>query len=173
MTKLQVAYDEDQNIATVLNTNEPAPVGSENLGTITHTDPVYPESSELQHKVRDLLRGYIDEEKVGSIEVSVTPGTGTYPVTSIRVLNSMYNLRLNSPDQATAQLSVEAWPPSASLKKLEFRSSDKEVVTVDEEGVITAVGVGGAVIIITAPGSEKGTLNTEVGVFVGSDTAGV
>lgn len=53
------------------------------------------------------------------------------------------------------------YQPNATLRNAEFSSSDPEIVTVDENGVITAHKVGNAVITVSY-GDERVTLNLEV-----------
>ncbi|MDE6410815.1 MAG: C10 family peptidase [Muribaculaceae bacterium] len=50
----------------------------------------------------------------------------------------------------TAQLTVEVLPENAANKTLVWASSDENVATVDNDGMVTAVGLGDVIIIATA-----------------------
>jgi len=68
------------------------------------------------------------------------------PVTSIKLNRT--DLTLNALD--VAQLVATVAPNDAANKALIWTSSDESVATVDENGVITAIGKGNAVITVTA-----------------------
>ena len=84
----------------------------------------------------------------------------SYPVTGIKV--SPDTLTLNRKDE-TAQLTAEVIPSYADNTRVKWKSSDENVVTVDEKGKVTAVGNGTATITVT---SVSGNYTATVAVTV-------
>lgn len=84
----------------------------------------------------------------------------SYPVTDIKV--SPDTLTLNRKDE-TAQLTAEVIPSYADNTRVKWKSSDENVVTVDEKGKVTAVGNGTATITVT---SVSGNYTATVAVTV-------
>ena len=71
----------------------------------------------------------------------------SYPVTGIKV--SPDTLTLTRKDE-TAQLTAEVIPSYADNTRVTWKSSDENVVIVDEKGKVTAVGNGTATITVTS-----------------------
>lgn len=84
----------------------------------------------------------------------------SYPVTGIKV--SPDTLTLTGKDE-TAQLTAEVIPSYADNTRVTWKSSDENVVTVDEKGKVTAVGNGTATITVT---SVSGNYTATVAVTV-------
>ena len=84
----------------------------------------------------------------------------SYPVTGIKV--SPDTLALTRKDE-TAQLTAEVIPSYADNTRVKWKSSDENVVTVDEKGKVTAVGNGTATITVT---SVSGNYTATVAVTV-------
>lgn len=84
----------------------------------------------------------------------------SYPVTGIKV--SPDTLTLTGKDE-TAQLTAEVIPSYADNTWVTWKSSDENVVTVDEKGKVTAVGNGTATITVT---SVSGNYTATVAVTV-------
>lgn len=84
----------------------------------------------------------------------------SYPVTGIKV--SPDTLALTRKDE-TAQLTAEVIPSYADNTRVTWKSSDENVVTVDEKGKVTAVGNGTATITVT---SVSGNYTATVAVTV-------
>lgn len=84
----------------------------------------------------------------------------SYPVTGIKV--SQDTLMLTKKDE-TAQLTAEVIPSYADNTRVKWKSSDENVVTVDEKGKVTAVGNGTATITVT---SVSGNYTATVAVTV-------
>ena len=82
-------------------------------------------------------------------ERTVTPPSHehSYPVTGIKV--SPDTLTLTRKDE-TAQLTAEMIPSYADNTRVTWKSSDENVVIVDEKGKVTAVGNGTATITVTS-----------------------
>jgi uncharacterized protein YjdB len=60
-------------------------------------------------------------------------------------------------------LRIEIQPPDATDKRVTWKSSDQAVATVDENGVITAVGFGGAdITATTVDGGKSDTIGVSV-----------
>ena len=93
---------------------------------------------------------------------TVTPPSHehSYPVTGIKV--SPDTLTLTGKDE-TAQLTAEVIPSYADNTRVTWKSSDENVVTVDEKGKVTAVGNGTATITVT---SVSGNYTATVAVTV-------
>lgn len=98
--------------------------------------------------------GYTEKETIPSIYIP------SYPVTGIKV--SQDTLMLTKKDE-TAQLSAEVVPSYADNTRVTWKSSDENVVTVDEKGKVTAVGNGTATITVT---SVSGNYTATVAVTV-------
>lgn len=84
----------------------------------------------------------------------------SYPVTGIKV--SPDTLTLTRKDE-TAQLTAEVIPSYADNTRVTWKSSDENVVTVDEKGKVTAIGNGTATITVT---SVSGNYTATVAVTV-------
>lgn len=84
----------------------------------------------------------------------------SYPVTGIKV--SPDTLALTRKDE-TAQLTAEVIPSYADNTRVTWKSSDENVVTVDEKGKVTVVGNGTATITVT---SVSGNYTATVAVTV-------
>lgn len=88
----------------------------------------------------------------------------SYPVTGIKV--SQDTLMLTKKDE-TAQLSAEVIPSYADNTRVTWKSSDENVVTVDEKGKVTAVGNGTATItVISVSGNYTATVAVTVKIPV-------
>lgn len=60
------------------------------------------------------------------------------------------NLEVGSAEKSSVTLKAEVLPEDATNKQIQWTSSDKDVVLVSEDGVVTATGVGTAIITATA-----------------------
>ena len=65
------------------------------------------------------------------------------------------------PDE-TCSLSVKASPEGALLRNLKFKSQDTAVVTVEDNGKVTAVGEGTTEVLVSADGMESQTCTFDV-----------
>lgn len=70
-------------------------------------------------------------------------------------------------EEDTAALKASVKPDNAPVKEVKWSSSDEEVATVDEDGVVTAVRKGKAIITATtvSPYHEKASCKVTVGKF--------
>ncbi len=94
-----------------------------------------------------------DGSRIATIVVTVT--AGTVSVTSVNVDLSEVSLEVGS--TATVVATVE--PATATDKTVTWSSSDDQVATVDQSGVITAEGVGTAnITVTTTDGSHTATI---------------
>lgn len=119
--------------------------------------------------------GRISAVATGSAEIICTAADGSgaearCKVTVIQMVNSLKidavsgTITLNR--GKTTSLNVSVMPEDATNKNLTWKSSDTSVATVDENGNVTAVNGGSAVITCTAAdGSEK---TAEIKVYVPS-----
>ena len=90
------------------------------------------------------------------------------PVTSVSVANESVALKVG--EGAAAQASV--LPANASVKTLNYASSDASVATVDENGEITAVAAGTATITVTSADNSSLTKTVTVTVSAATVTEG-
>lgn len=168
MPVLQVAYKEAApKVALVQNEGAALPSGYLDAGSFDHPDPVYPGSVVLYQGVRDALY-HFKQLNMGEVSIQLDDGVIAAYVTSIDVPWGGRDLRLDDPLYIQAPLNARAWPPGAADTSLTYESSDESVVTVNEDGLLTAHKQGVAVITITAPGSAGTTkVKREVTVTVG------
>ena len=82
------------------------------------------------------------------------------PVETFEVTNEISKLL----KLATHQLTWTIGPDNATFKKLTFASSDESVLTVSENGLIEAINIGTAKVLITVHGNTQ--LNTEIEIEV-------
>ena len=84
------------------------------------------------------------------------------PVESFEVTNQIDKLLKLS----THQLTWLIGPENATYKKVTFESSNPNVLTVSETGLIEAVGLGTAKVLITVHGNTLLNTELEIGVYV-------
>ena len=82
---------------------------------------------------------------------------GTNPITGIEVDKSNIRMTVNSTSQITATIT----PDEAQNKKIIWESNNEEIATVDENGLVTAVGKGKAIITVYSDENQeiKQTIN--------------
>lgn len=171
MPVLQVAYKEAApKVALVQNDGTALPAGYLDAGSFDHPDPVYPGSLVLFHGVRDCLY-HFKQLNMGEVSIQLADGVIASYVTSIDVPFGTRALRLDDlPEYGQDKLNARAWPPGAADTSLTYASSDATIVSVSEDGTLTAHKKGEAVITITAPGSAGATkLTRKVTVSVGGE----
>ena len=111
----------------------------------------------------------------GLAACSSDPKLPTEPVTSIRLsrlnLGLLLNEETNDAGEATGnivgeeyQLSVSSLPRQVNKPTIKFSSSDEKVATVDQNGLVKAVGEGKCEIIAA---NEDDSVKTSCPVFVG------
>ena len=84
------------------------------------------------------------------------------PVESIELNQDEVTLELGNPARATFQIEATITPEDADdAEDIEYESDDEDVATVDEDGLVTAVGVGEAEITVTC-GDMSATLTVTV-----------
>ncbi len=109
--------------------------------------------------------------KTADLEVNVV----TKPENYVSVKSVSFKSRTISLYSTSFSNSVTVLPEDATNKKVIFSSSDESVATVDENGVISPVGIGQATITaITVDGAKKATCTVSVvsvanGVSITSD----
>ena len=84
------------------------------------------------------------------------------PVDSFEVTNEISSLLKLSEHQLTWQIG----PTNATFKKVTFASSNPNVFTVSETGLIKAVGIGTAKVLITVHGNTNLSTELEIEVYV-------
>jgi len=113
--------------------------------------------------------GNVTAKTVGNVTITVTTDDGGYtatcdvtvkeyiPVKSVTI--DKYDLKIIEGE--TAQLIATILPENATNKNVTWRSNDTSVATVDQNGKVTAIGEGLAMIYVT---TEDG--NKEAGCFI-------
>ena len=106
--------------------------------------------------------GLVIAHSIGTADITATTEDGNYSavctvfvdrVLADNVLLSKNNLELWI--GRTAPLSATVLPENTTDKKVAWTSSNEEVVTADENGVVTAVGEGTATVTATSEDSQK------------------
>lgn len=87
-----------------------------------------------------------------------------YSIMSLDIIED--NLRLNLNGYQTFKLSIEIYPSFVEDKTIFWTSSDQSVVTVDDEGLVTAKGIGKAVITATSIDGVTDICSVEVSDIV-------
>jgi hypothetical protein len=124
-----------------------------NVEPINFTDEVDWKSTDTSIVTVD-KNGNIKAVGIGSATIKVTVGnlSATCEVTVVQPVKyitlNTYNLELESGD--TYQLTANVSPSSANNQKIVWSSSDSQIVTVDQNGKIDAIGKGKATITATA-----------------------
>ena len=96
----------------------------------------------------------------GAISNSDSQGSGTVDLTSISLNKTTLEIMLES----TEQLTVTFNPADASDKAVSWSSNNTAVATVDNNGLVTAVATGEAVITVTATNNPSITASCNVKV---------
>lgn len=105
--------------------------------------------------------GAVKGVKAGKVKITATSGDGTQkatctvtvytPVTSVSLNKTSITLKLGS----TATITPTVKPDTATYKTVKWTSSNYDVATVDENGKVTAKGVGYAEITATTTNGSK------------------
>ena len=114
---------------------------------------VSPTSGTYQQKIYNFFRNGVNGTKISPADLSwfIMEMTG-YPVLGgMDVDVDSLNLNL----AATHQLVVTPFPEKAEYNAITFKTTSKNVVTVSDKGLVTAVGGGSAYIIVDVDGIEK------------------
>lgn len=108
-------------------------------------------------------------------EPEPTPPTTPKPPSTVSVTGitlGATNATINQGD--TAQLTASILPTNATNKNVTWTSSDENVVTVDSQGKVTAIGVGTATITATTvDGLKTATATIEVVIPVTASSNGI
>lgn len=125
-----------------------------------YTDGVVWESSDEQIiKVSD--DGTVKSVGIGVATISIYVGDTAYDECKVSVMQPVTRVSLDKSSVSmdaydTVQLKVSVAPDNAYDKTVTWKSSDEEVATVDQDGLITALAKGTTTITVTAnDGSEK------------------
>ena len=110
-----------------------------------YTDLITYKSSDTDIATVD-ANGKISAVSVGTTTIKVIVGsvsvnckvTVVQPVTSIYI--DQYSIEMDGGD--TCQLNATVYPDNAYNKEVTWRSSDSNIATVDEKGLVTAIGKG-------------------------------
>lgn len=115
--------------------------------------------------------GLIKAHKAGRTIVRLTPevGFGAAAATFFCIINVVEQFEyvemvriINPPTEAIPvsgkyELNISSLPETATFKRFKWTSSNPDIVSVDEKGIITAVSVGKALITVVADDLNPGT----------------
>ncbi len=101
----------------------------------------------------------IEKTLTSQCQITVTP----IPVEEIRLLNKENSVTLKINE--TYVLNVQVLPMNATTKEIVYTTSDKDVATVDATGVITAKGIGEAIITVAAKENPMVSATFQVKVY--------
>ncbi len=151
MTVYKVGYNPTSKTATVQLEGDTTPEGSTNIGTFTHPDGTYPDSTVIFHAVRDLLYKRKPDGSEGFWPDNITDMAGI--VIAEDLIIEATNLTLAPATAsivagATQQLTATVTPASASGTTT-YASSTTGVATVSATGLVTGVAAGTATITAT------------------------
>ena len=93
-----------------------------------------------------------------TITIKTSPTPTPMQIESLSFAQSSVSVKKGN----TLGLTVTVEPIELSNKKLTWKSSNTEIVTVDENGVITGVNLGTATITVTSSNGKKATCTVEV-----------
>lgn len=105
--------------------------------------------------------GKVKALKAGSAKITVTTEDGKFTAScTVNVNVKVAGVHLNTNYVSllkgeTKQLTATINPSDATNKKVTWKSSDTSVVTVDNKGLVTAVGPGSAAITVTTDDGKK------------------
>ena len=140
--------------ATVTAKGEEAAIANLKTFTLEGCQIIAPEGAEWkaeQHAVVDAEGNVAKEVKIGKEAIVA--------VTGVKVTPTTVDLKVNE----TQQLTITVEPNEATNKNYTCKSDNEGVATVDNTGLVTAVGVGTATITITtADGGKTVTCSVNV-----------
>ena len=126
---------------------------------VTNTDVTWSTSDKKIATVSS--KGVVKGVKAGTVKITATSGDGAAsktikitiytPVKSVSLNKTSVTLKENGTTTITPTIS----PSNATYKTVEWTSSNYDVATVDENGKVTAKGVGYAVITATTTQGDK------------------
>ena len=116
-------------------------------------------------KWNDEKHAVVDAEANVAKEVKVEREASSIAVTGVKVTPTTVDLRKSE----TQQLTISVEPATATNKNYTCNSNDEGVATVDNTGLVTAVGAGTATITITTEDGGK-TVKCTVNVTGGGST---
>ena len=165
MTMYQVAYNQTTRIALIQANAAAVPGGSVNVGSFEHPDPIYASSEVVFHAVRDLLykvsaadaseAAMFPDNITDMHNVTIELDDGIEPADLIVVTNMAFNLdEVTVEEAATVQLNLTVEPANATDEGVTYESSNVAVATVDENGLVTGVAAGEAIITATGENEE-------------------
>ena len=116
--------------------------------------------------------GVVTAVNGGTTTVTVTTVDGSFtascevtvevPVTDIELDKNQAEMRVGD----TLQLNATVLPENATNKEVRWHSSDSNVATVDENGLVTAVGGGDVIINATAVDNNYATTQCQIHIIV-------
>ena len=90
------------------------------------------------------------------ITLNISGDAYIVPVESVKLSTSAYTIDMTVPGgSTTVQLNATVAPENAANKNVTWSSSDESVATVDQNGLVTAVSGGEAIITVTTEDGEK------------------
>jgi len=157
--KTDVTVDDKGNIATVKATINPT---NATVSTVTWKSN--------DETLATVSGGVITGVKAGTTTVTVTSDdnasiskTITVVITHITTVVSVDSVKTNTvaislQKGASATITPTVYPLTATVKTVTYASDNKLAATVDAKGLVSAVGVGTAIITVTADGGKTTTV---------------
>lgn len=115
--------------------------------------------------------GKVTAVKAGTAVITITAKDGSNSFATVLVTVKQYAESINVsesqvelPIENTYQIVPAVFPNDSTDKRVTYTSSDENILTVDENGLVTALGLGKARIIITA--IDRNTVSQEVNFTV-------
>lgn len=141
--KTQIAFNASTKVVKLQMPGDAEGEDFSDLGDVDHPSAADPLGSTVNH----VLYHHIRDEmyKLGELNMQIITITDT-PVTA---LSSLPATSAKAP-AATQQMTLTFTPATANNRYVTYTSSDEEVATVDDTGLITAVAAGVATITVTA-----------------------
>ena len=126
---------------------------------VTNTDVTWSTSDKKIATVSS--KGVVKGIKAGTVKITATSGDGAASTTiKIKIFTPVKSVALNKTsatlkEGGTTTITATISPSTATYKTVEWTSSNYDVATVDENGKVTAKGVGYAIITATTTQGEK------------------
>ena len=126
---------------------------------VTNTDVTWSSSDKKIATVSS--KGVVKGIKAGTVKITATSGDGAVSKTiKIKIYTPVKSVSLNKTsatlkEGGSTTITATVSPSTATYKTVEWTSSNYDVATVDENGKVTAKGVGYAIITATTTQGEK------------------
>lgn len=148
---VQVSYDKATRVALVQVDAAAVPAGSVDVGSFSHPDEIYPDSTVIYHGVRDLLykRSFANPAIPAMFPENITDMQNVVIELALPASVLMTPETASIAVAATQQMTTTIFPLGAASSAKTYSTSNAAVATVDVAGLVTGVAVGTATITVT------------------------